>query len=280
MNEFSFKMLAYVIKGYIIILKKNYENFSREINHFLEFNLNVRSKPEKDFESKLKIEESKNKEKRLPNSTSILSMDNFSLLSDLSQNELNGFSSELAKQFLSTMRKMKNPSLKTLYEGIEKSEKLENLVKNFSENVKKSQDLFNFSLQRDIDNNLGNIFQENENLFSTYINFSVKLDENQSEKNEEKNENFENELPAITNQSQEKSIFGFDDKRDSIFLKNLGMFENISEKKLSYFKFDKEVNLSPEAIVSSLIEAERLKNLEHQDLNKNKVMDISHENVL
>ena len=153
-------------------------------------------------------------------------------------------------------------------------------MKNFSENVKKSQDLFNFSLQRDIDNNLGNIFQENENLFSTYINFSVKLDENQSEKNEEKNENFENELPANTNQSQEKSIFGFDDKRDSIFLKNLGMFENISEKKLSYFKFDKEVNLSPEAIVSSLIEAERLKNLEHQDLNKNKVMDISHENVL
>ena len=57
------------------------------------------------------------------------------------------------------------------------------------------------------------------------------------------------------------------------------MFENISEKKMSHFKFDKEVNLSPEEIVNNLIEAERFKNIEHQESNKNKEMNVSSENV-
>ena len=154
------------------------------------------------------------------------------------------------------------------------------MVKNFSENVKKSQDFFNFALQRDIDTSIGNIFQENENLFSTYINFSVKLDENLSVNKEEDNQNFieQNEPPANT-KSQEKSIFGFDEKNDSIFINKLGMFENISEKKMSHFKFDKEVNLSPEEIFNNLIEAERFKNIEHQESNKNKEMNVSSENV-
>ena len=121
LNEFSFKILANVIKGYILILKKNYENFSREINHFLEIHLNIRSKPEKDAEIKPNIDQNRSFEKRALKSTSLLSLDNFSLLSDLSQNELNGFSSDLARQFLSTMRRMKNPTLKSLYEGVEKS---------------------------------------------------------------------------------------------------------------------------------------------------------------
>ena len=110
-----------MIKGYIIILKKNYENFSREINHFLEIHLNIRSKPEKDEEIMPNIDQNRSFEKRALKSTSLLSLDNFYLLSDLSQNELNGFSSDLARQFLTIMRRMKNPALKSLYEGVEKS---------------------------------------------------------------------------------------------------------------------------------------------------------------
>ena len=121
LNEFSFKILANVIKGYILILKKNYENFSREINHFLEIHLNIRLKPEKDAEIKPNIDQNRSFEKRALKSTSLLSLDNFSLLSDLSQNELNGFSSDLARQFLTIMRRMKNPTQKSLYEGVEKS---------------------------------------------------------------------------------------------------------------------------------------------------------------
>ena len=61
LNEFSFKILANVIKGYILILKKNYENFSREINHFLEIHLNIRLKPEKDAEIKPNIDQNRSK---------------------------------------------------------------------------------------------------------------------------------------------------------------------------------------------------------------------------
>lgn len=285
-------MLAYVIKGYIIILKKIYENFSREINQFIEIHLKIRVKPKRENESKEKPLED-NKDKNCINKTSLVSLNNFSLLSDLSQNDLSGFSSDLAKQFLSTIRKMKkknNSTLKSLYEGVEKNEKLEILVKNFSENVKKSQDLFNSSLLH-VDtfenNNFLNICQENENLFSNYLNFSINL-ENKSLKSDEKDktkqifntDQEENEPPIQPPLSQEYSILGLDENKKSILLTKLGLLKELNEKKISYYKFDKEINLTPEEIVEYLEEAQKLVILEQDnEINNKNMTEASRDNV-
>ena len=279
-------MLAYVIKGYIIILKKNYENFSKELTTFLEFQLKIRVKVTKDEDLKQQNQE----DKKIPeNSLSLLNLNNFSLLSDTSQNDkLNLFSSDLAKQFLSTMKKMKknsNLTLKSLYEGVDKSENLEKLVKNFSENLngKKNLDFYNTTIQNDsfdVYNTGNNIFQENENLFSTYINFSMKIEDNHSAPNDNQNIIENNDyFNKIKNSNQDKSIFGLDDKKDTFILSKLGILNNIAEKKMSFFKFDKDINYSPEEIINCLIEAEEIVKYEQEELKNNEEHEISRENV-
>ena len=288
MTEFSFKMLAYVIKGYIIILKKNYENFSKEISHFMEINLKMRLKAKKEDETK----EKHAIVNKADDIKSLNPLNNFLLLSNYSQNDLSGFSSDLANQFLSTIKKMKkshNPTIKSLYEGVENSGKLEFLIKNFSENVKKSQDLFNNPLHMDHfeNNNLVNIFQQNENLFSDYINLSMKIDGARSVKsigNSEKNRlqeiiEEENE-PLNQANSQHFAFFGLDEKKELLFLNKLGLSKEAVEKKLPFFKFDKEINLTSEEILNNLIEAERLVILEQQnEVNSKNLAEASRDNV-
>jgi hypothetical protein len=276
-------MLAYVIKGYIIILKKNYENFSKEISHFMEINLKMRLKSKKEDETK----EKHAIVNKADDIKSLNPLNNFLLLSNYSQNDLSGFSSDLANQFLSTIKKMKkshNPTIKSLYEGVENSGKLEFLIKNFSENVKKSQDLFNKHFEN---YNLVNIFQQNENLFSDYINLSMKIDDSRSVKsigNSEKNKlqeiiEEENE-PLNQANSQHFAFFGLDEKKELLFLNKLGLSKEAGEKKLPFFKFDKEINLTSEEILNNLIEAERLVILEQQnEVNSKNLAEASRDNV-
>lgn len=289
LNEFSFKMLAYVIKGYLIILKKNYENFSKEISHFVEIHLKLRQKGKKENETKDKNIQRTEEEKK-----SHISMDNYRLLCDLSQNDLSGFSSDLAKQFLSTIKKMKksnNPTIKSLYEGVENSGKLEFLIKSLSDNVKKSQNLLNHPhhMENLENNNLANIFQENENLFSTYINLSMKIDDNNSIRSLRYSEHnnlqeiieAENEPPNHSG-SQTNAFFGLDEKKELLFLNKLGLSKDIGEKKLPFFKFDKELNLSPDEMLNNLIEAEKLVILEQQQdqVNNRNLAEASRDNVI
>lgn len=280
-------MLAYVIKGYILILKKNYENFFKDIAHFLEIHLRLRNKKENVNKEKLGEDPKAKKNKNESSANNLIS--NFSLLNELTQSEISGFSSDLAKQFLSTIKKMKksnNPTLKSICEGMENGEKIENLVKHLSENVKKNPDMFGSALQSDsLNNNLINIFQENENLFSNYINFSMKLDDNQSIKSGSRNEAEIQKMDpynfAEPSQKQEDNTkINFDDVRDANILSKLIKIQNISDKRMGSFKFDKEVNFTPEEIVGFLMEAEKLQILDSQgDSRNNNLNEASRDNV-
>jgi hypothetical protein len=103
-------MLAYVIKGYIIILMKSYESFSKEISHFIEINLKMRLKANNENETK----ENQTTRHKEDDKKSLNPLNNFLILSNYYQNYLSGFSSDLANQFLYTIKKMEKSNNPTL----------------------------------------------------------------------------------------------------------------------------------------------------------------------
>jgi hypothetical protein len=79
MNELSLKILAYVIKGFFLNIKKSYENFSKDLETFIEININGMrpKKVKKDSKAKEKLKESEN----------LFSMQNLSVFSENTQFE-------------------------------------------------------------------------------------------------------------------------------------------------------------------------------------------------
>ena len=76
MNGLSLKILAYVIKGFFLNIKKSYENFSKDLEAFIEINI-------KGINPKKVKKESNAKEK----SENMFSIQNLSLFSENTQFE-------------------------------------------------------------------------------------------------------------------------------------------------------------------------------------------------
>jgi hypothetical protein len=59
MNEFSLKILAYIIKGFFLAIKKSYENFAKDLEDFIDVNVKGNKKvPRKNGKKKVvEIEE-------------------------------------------------------------------------------------------------------------------------------------------------------------------------------------------------------------------------------
>jgi hypothetical protein len=81
MDEFSLKILAYIIKGFFITIKRSYESFANDLEAFIEMNIKgINKKPRK---KEIKTEE-KEKGENLENA---FTFQNLSLFSENTQFE-------------------------------------------------------------------------------------------------------------------------------------------------------------------------------------------------
>lgn len=168
MNEYSLKILAYIIKGCFLSLSKQYQLFIRDIEKFIEININGTLKHSKK-KNNVK-EETEKEDKEMLAETEKFTMQNFSLFSENTLFEKFLENCNMTQQIQKTLKRINKSFSSIDFENMSTDKKKEYLKKHFikplTESLPMSSDFFAPSDMKDINQCEGKEF-------SDYIQFDM-----------------------------------------------------------------------------------------------------------
>lgn len=121
LNDFSLKILAYIIKGFFIAIKKSYENFNKDLEHFIDYQIKGINKiPNK--------KEAKDEKKH--NNGEIFTIQNFSLYSENIEFQRFLEDTNMSNKLNSTLKRINKKISSLDFNSLSEHEKREYLNKN------------------------------------------------------------------------------------------------------------------------------------------------------